>query len=189
MTHDELHPDRHGLVLAVPPYGAPALHETVWLAPGTAVVGDVTMGEQSSLWYNAVLRGDSNSITIGARTNLQDNVVVHTQSSHPTIIDDDVSVGHGAIIHAAHIESGCLIGMNATVLTGATIGAGSLVAAAALVPEGMQVPPGSLVAGVPARVVRELRAGDREAVARNAAVYADYTAAHRAATRAAVNEV
>lgn len=177
------HPDRHGLVIAVPPYGAPELHDSVWLAHGSVVVGDVEIGAGSSVWYNAVVRGDSDAVRIGARTNLQDGVVVHTQAGSPAVIDDDVSVGHGAVVHGAHVERGCLIGMNATVLTGAVVGRGSLVAAGALVPQGMQIPPGSLVAGVPARVVRELRESDREAVRLNAERYADYTAAHRRATR------
>lgn len=175
--------DRHGLVLAVPPYGSPSLSDTVWLAPGSVIVGDVEIGEHSSVWYNAVVRGDSDAVRIGARTNLQDGVVVHTQAGDPAMIGDDVSVGHGAVVHGARIEDGCLVGMNATVLSGAIVGAGSLVAAGALVPQGMQVPPGSLVAGVPARVVRELREADREAVRLNAERYAGYTAAHRDATR------
>lgn len=176
-------PNRHGIVIEVPEYGAPELHDTVWLAPGSVVVGDVTIGEASSVWYNAVVRGDSDSVRIGARTNLQDGVVVHTQAGCPALIDDDVSVGHGAIVHGAHVERGCLVGMNATVLSGAVIGQGSLVAAGAVVPQGMRVPPGSLVAGVPARVVRELRESDREAVRLNAERYAGYTAAHQSATR------
>ncbi|MHA3722404.1 gamma carbonic anhydrase family protein [Leucobacter sp. HY1910] len=175
--------DRHGLVIAVPPYGSPRLHGTVWLAPGSVVVGDVEVGEGSSVWYNAVVRGDSDAVRIGARTNLQDGVVVHTQAGNPAVIGDDVSVGHSAVVHGAQIENGCLVGMNATVLSGAVVGAGSLVAAGALVPQGMRVPPGSLVAGVPARIVRELRHGDREAVRLNAERYAGYTAAHRDATR------
>lgn len=175
--------DQHGLVLAVPPYGAPSLHGSVWLAPGSVVVGDVTIGEASSVWYNAVVRGDSDAVRIGARTNLQDGVVVHTQAGNPAVIGDDVSVGHGAIVHGARVERGCLVGMNATVLSGAIVGEGSLVAAGALVPQGMQIPARSLVAGVPARIVRELRDGDEEAVRLNAQRYATYTAAHRAATR------
>lgn len=174
---------RHGVVLAVPPYGRPEVHESVWLAHGSVVVGDVTISENSGVWYNAVVRGDSDAVRIGARTNLQDGVVVHTEAGHPAVIDDDVSVGHGAIVHGAHIESGCLIGMNATVLSGAVVGRGSLVADGALVPQGMQIPPASLVAGVPARVVRELRESDRTAVRLNAERYIGYTAAHRNATR------
>ncbi|MBP1325290.1 carbonic anhydrase/acetyltransferase-like protein (isoleucine patch superfamily) [Leucobacter exalbidus] len=180
---EQSHPDRHGLIIGVPPYGAPELDDSVWLAPGSVVVGDVQIGADSSVWYNAVIRGDSDAVRIGARTNLQDGVVVHTLKGAPTVIEDDVSVGHSAVVHGAHVHRGCLIGMNATVLSGAVVGEGSLVAAGALVPQGMQIPPRSLVAGVPARVVRELREDDREAVRRNAELYAGYTVAHRDATR------
>lgn len=178
--------DQHGSVIGVEPYGAPELHPTVWLAPGAIVVGDVRVGEASSIWYNAVVRGDSNSVTIGARTNVQDGVVIHTQrgdDSGAAVIGDDVSIGHNAVVHGAVIERGCLIGMNATVLSGAVVGEGSLVAAGALVPQGVTIPPHSLVAGVPGRVVRELREADRESVRLNSEVYAEYTEHHRVATR------
>lgn len=180
--------DRHGSVIAVPPYGAPDLHESVWLAPGSVIVGDVTIGEQSSVWYNAVVRGDSNRVRIGARTNVQDGVVIHTQrggDAGAAIIGDDVSIGHNAVVHGATIADGCLIGMNSTVLSGAVIGAGSLVAAGALVPQGAVIPPHSLVAGIPGRVIRELRDEDRRGVRENAEIYAAYTDNHRAATRGA----
>ncbi|RGE21506.1 gamma carbonic anhydrase family protein [Leucobacter sp. wl10] len=172
------------LVLAVEPYGAPNIHPSAWLAPGSIVVGDVTIGADSSVWYNAVVRGDSDSVRIGERSNLQDGVVVHTQrGGDGAVIGDDVSVGHNAVVHGATVEDGCLIGMNATVLSGAVVGEGSLVAAGALVPQGAVIPPRSLVAGVPGRVVRELRDEDREAVRRNSEVYLDYTEHHRAAVR------
>ncbi len=178
-------------VIPVRPYGAPDVDATAWLAPGSVVVGDVMIGAESSIWYNAVVRGDSGAVRIGARTNVQDGVVVHTQrggtandpDAGAAIIGDDVSIGHNAVVHAAKIENGCLIGMNATVLSGAIVGEGSLIAAGALVPQGMVVPPHSLVAGVPGRVVRELRESDRQAVRENSEVYAAYTAHHRAATK------
>ncbi|MFV0435128.1 MAG: gamma carbonic anhydrase family protein [Leucobacter sp.] len=177
-------PDHHGRIIAVEPFGAPAVDPSAWLAPGSIVVGDVTIGPDSSVWYNAVIRGDSDAVRIGARSNFQDGVVVHTQrGGDAAIIGDDVSVGHNAVVHGATVENGCLIGMNATVLSGAVIGEGSLVAAGAVVPQGMRVPPHSLVAGVPARVVRDLRDADREAVRRNSEIYLDYTSAHAAATR------
>src|SRR5690606_14905024 len=129
------------------------IHESAWLAPGSVVVGDVEIAADSSIWYNAVVRGDSNAVRIGARTNVQDGVVIHTQrgahGSGSAIIGDDVSIGHNAVVHGATVENGCLIGMNATVLSGAVVGEGSLIAAGALVPQGMKVPPRSLVAGVP----------------------------------------
>lgn len=168
-----------GRVIAVAPYGSPVLHDTVWLAPGSAVVGSVTIGADSSVWYNAVVRGDSDRVSIGARSNVQDGVVIHTHRGHPAIIGDDVSIGHNAVVHGATIEDGCLIGMNATVLSGAIVGEGSLVAAGALVAKGAVIPPHSLVAGIPGRVVRPLTDADRESVRRNSAVYLDYTARHR----------
>ena len=177
--------DHHGHVIAVSPYGAPAIHDTAWLAPGSVVVGDVIIGAGSSVWYNAVVRGDSSAVRIGERSNVQDGVVIHTQRGEggEALIGNDVSIGHNAVVHGAIIEDGCLIGMNSTVLSGAIVGEGSLVAAGALVPQGMVVPPHSLVAGIPARVVRELRESDRESVRTNASVYHDYTEHHRAATR------
>lgn len=174
---------RSGQIISVEPYGAPEVHASVWLAPGSFVIGNVAIGADSSVWYNAVIRGDSNAVSIGERTNAQDGVVIHTDRTNPTIIGNDVSMGHNAIVHGATVEDGCLIGMNATVLNGAVVGAGSLVAAGAVVPQGMQIPPHSLVAGVPARVVRELRDDDREAVRRNAEVYLEYTEHHSVATR------
>ncbi|UOR03361.1 gamma carbonic anhydrase family protein [Leucobacter allii] len=176
-------PDAHGRVIPVPPYGAPRIVASAWLAPGSVVVGDVEIGADSSIWYNAVVRGDSDAVRIGARSNVQDGVVIHTQRGIPARIGDDVSIGHNAVVHGATVEDGCLIGMNATVLSGAVVGTGSLVAAGALVPQGAVIPPHSLVAGIPGRVVRELREEDRDAVRTNAEVYAAYTEHHRAATR------
>ena len=167
-------------LIAVEPYGAPRVHESVWLGAGALVIGNVTIGRDSSIWYNAVVRGDSEAVYIGARTNVQDGVVIHTFKGQPTRIGDDVSMGHNAVVHGATVEDGCLIGMSATVLNGAVIGTGSLVAAGAVVPQGMVVPAHSLVAGVPARVVRELGDADREAVRANAEAYLGYTAQHRA---------
>lgn len=160
---------------------APRIHPEAWLAPGAVVVGNVTLGAASSVWYHAVLRADSSGIVIGARSNLQDGVAVHVDPEFGVTLGDDVSVGHNAVVHGATIEDGCLIGMNATVLNGAVVGAGSLVAAGAVVPQGMIVPPGSLVAGVPARVIRPLRAEEREGLLRNAAVYLAHTERHRSA--------
>lgn len=182
----EQHPDHHGSIVPVEPYGAPRVHPSAWIAPGAAIVGDVVVGEQSSIWYNAVVRGDSNSVRIGARSNVQDGVVIHTQRGDggAALIGDDVSIGHNAVVHGAVIENGCLIGMNSTVLSGAVVGEGSLIAAGALVPQSAVIPPHSLVAGIPGRVVRELRDADRDAVRQNAEVYADYTEHHRSATRA-----
>lgn len=156
----------------------PIVHETAWIAPGAVIVGAVTLGPGSSVWYNAVLRGDSNGITIGPGSNLQDGVVVHVDSHSPATIGEGVSVGHNAVIHGATIGDHCLIGMNATVLSGAVIGEGSLVAAGALVPQGRTIPPGSLVAGVPASVIRPLTAEEQESIRENAQKYLTHTQDH-----------
>jgi carbonic anhydrase/acetyltransferase-like protein (isoleucine patch superfamily) len=134
----------------------PQIDPEAWLAPNASVIGQVRIAADANVWFGAVMRGDIAEIVLGARSNLQDNAVIHTEAGNPTIIGDDVSIGHGAIVHGCVVEDGCLIGMNATVLNGAVIGANSLVAAGALVLEGTVIPPRSLVAGVPAKVRREL---------------------------------
>ncbi len=135
------------------------------------LIGDVTIGAGSCALFGAVIRADNNSITIGESTNLQDNVVVHVDEDAPVVIGSGVSIGHGAVVHGCTIGDDCLIGMNATVLNHAEIGAGSLVAAGAVVLEGTIVPPGSLVAGVPAKVRRELTDDERAGMRRNAEHY------------------
>lgn len=157
---------------------SPTYDATVFVAAGARIVGDVRLGANSSVWFNAVLRGDSAYISVGARSNLQDNVSVHVDSKHPAIIGDDVSVGHNAVVHGCTIEDGSLIGMGSVVLSGAVIGAGSLVAGGAVVLEGTIVPPGSLVAGVPAKVRRELTDEEKAGLLANAAVYLSHSAAH-----------
>ena len=160
---------------AIPQIGADS-----WLAPNASVIGRVRIGVQASVWFGSVMRGDIDEIVLGDRSNLQDNVVVHTETGSPTIIGNDVSVGHGAVVHGCRIEDGCLIGMNATVLNGAVIGAQSLVAAGAVVLEGTIIPPRSLVAGVPAKVRRALDddevaglLGNSERYVTRAALYRD----------------
>lgn len=159
----------------------PDIDPSAFVASGARIVGEVTLGEESSVWYNAVLRGDSAAITLGAGSNLQDNVTVHVDAGHPVVIGEDVSVGHNAVIHGCTIGDGCLIGMGSTILSGAEIGEGSLVAAGAVVLEGTVVPPGSLVAGVPGRVRRELSEDEREGVLRNARVYRAHLVTHSSA--------
>ena len=135
----------------------PKIHESVFIAENAVIIGDVEIGENSSIWYNCVLRGDVNSIKIGKRSNIQDGTIIHVSSKEfPTTIEDGVTVGHSATIHACHIESGCLIGIGAIVLDGARIGANSLVAAGSLVTPNTIIPPRSFVIGPPARVKREL---------------------------------
>ncbi len=120
------------------------------------MLGDVRLGELSSVWYQTVLRADMEPITVGARSNIQDLTIVHVDEGVPCTIGADVTVGHRAILHGCTIEHGCLIGMGAIVLNHVHVGAGSVIAAGAVVPENMQIPPGSLVMGVPARVVRQI---------------------------------
>lgn len=139
----------------------PSLGKDVFVAPGACLVGDVTLGDHSSVWFNAVLRGDINRIVVGHHTNIQDNAVLHVADDFACRVGNWVTVGHGAIVHACIIEDETLIGMGATILDGAVIGAQSLIGANALVPQGVRVPPGSLVLGVPARVVRALDATER----------------------------
>ncbi|WP_024286670.1 gamma carbonic anhydrase family protein [Cellulomonas sp. KRMCY2] len=134
----------------------PEVHETAWIAANAALIGKVRVHADASVWFGAVLRGDIDEIELGAGSNLQDNVVVHTEQGFPAIVGNNVSVGHGAVVHGCTIEDGCLIGMNATVLTGARVGRDSLVAAGSVVLEGTTIPPRSLVAGVPGKVRREL---------------------------------
>jgi carbonic anhydrase/acetyltransferase-like protein (isoleucine patch superfamily) len=134
----------------------PTLGEAVYIARGAVVLGDVTLGDRASVWYNAVLRGDINRIVVGADSNIQDNAVLHLADDYPCVIGDRVTVGHGAIVHACTVEDECLIGMGATILDGAVIGKNSIVGANSLVLQRSVIPPGSLVLGSPAKVVRPL---------------------------------
>ena len=135
----------------------PQLDASVYLAPSACVIGDVQVGEKSSLWFNVIVRGDINSIRIGKRTNIQDGTVVHvTRDTHPTVIGDDVTIGHNVTLHGCTLQDGVLVGIGAIVLDGATVGSSSLVAAGSLITPGTQIPPRSLVMGSPGRVKRVL---------------------------------
>lgn len=160
----------------------PRIAATAWVAPGAVVVGDVQLGPGAAVFYGAVLRADSNTIVIGARTNLQDGVVVHVDADAPVSVGEDVSVGHRAVLHGCTVEDGCLIGMSATVMNGAVIGAGSMVAAGALVTPGKIFGPGVLIAGVPAKELRPLRPEEREHLAWNAEHYQELASLHRDAS-------
>jgi carbonic anhydrase/acetyltransferase-like protein (isoleucine patch superfamily) len=152
---------------------------SAFLAPGTTVLGDVTVGEQSSIWFGSVVRGDTEAIRIGAGSNIQDLSVLHADPGFPCTIGDGVTVGHGAIVHGATVENDVLIGMRAVVLNGAVIGRGSLIAAGAVVTEGMSIPPGSIVAGLPAKVRGDVREKHRSMIEHAAAHYVAAAAAHR----------
>ncbi|MNZ56912.1 dTDP-3-amino-3,6-dideoxy-alpha-D-galactopyranose 3-N-acetyltransferase [compost metagenome] len=138
----------------------PSLDSTVFVAEGAKIIGDVSIGSESSIWYNAVLRGDLAEIMVGNRCNIQDGVIGHVNSDQPLVVMDDVSVGHGAIIHGCTIGKGTLIGMGAIVLNGAQIGEYALVGAGSLITENTVIPPYTLCLGSPARVVRELTEND-----------------------------
>ncbi|MCA1753478.1 MAG: gamma carbonic anhydrase family protein [Spirochaeta sp.] len=155
----------------------PRIDESVFCAPGSYIIGDVTVGEGSSIWYHSVLRGDIHFIRVGKMTNIQDGCVCHvTHETHPLIIGDQVTIGHRAVIHGCTVEDLCLIGIGAIVLDGAVVETTSMVAAGAVVTPGMRVPTGTLVGGVPARVLRDLRADELENFAASAERYQKYAA-------------
>ncbi|HEX4057762.1 MAG TPA: gamma carbonic anhydrase family protein [Galbitalea sp.] len=159
---------------------SPVVDATAFVAPTASVIGRVTLAPNSSVFYGAVLRGDIDSISIGAGSNVQDNVSMHTDVGITLVVGSGVSVGHNAVVHGCVVEDDCLIGMGAIILNHAVIGAGSLVAAGAVVLEGTVIPPGSLVAGVPAKVRRPLTDEEREHVKLNASHYVELAARHRA---------
>lgn len=150
---------------------SPSLGADVYIARGAVVVGDVILGNRSSVWYNAVLRGDINRIEVGVDSNIQDNAVLHLSDDYPCIVGDRVTIGHGAIVHACTVEDECLIGMGVSILDGAVIGRNSIVGANALVPQRTVIPPGSLVLGAPAKVVRRLTDEEISKLARMAEKY------------------
>jgi carbonic anhydrase/acetyltransferase-like protein (isoleucine patch superfamily) len=153
--------------------------EQPWIADSARVFGDVHLGPGSNVWFGAVIRADQESIGVGARSNVQDNAVLHADPGYPLRIGADVSIGHAAVCHGCTIEDGVLIGMRAVVMNGAVVGSGSTVAAGAVVTSDMQVPPGSLVAGVPAKVLRELTPDAVIANRENALTYVALAAEHR----------
>jgi len=158
----------------------PTLGARAYVDPSAQVIGAVELGDDSSVWMNTVVRGDVNRIRLGARTNVQDNCVLHVTAQHPTVLADDVTVGHSATLHGCTIERHCLVGIGAIVLNGAVVGEESIVAAGALVTEGTQVPPRSLVMGAPAKVKREVTAEERAGLRRYAENYVRYKDEYRA---------
>ena len=145
--------------------------DSIVICPGAQVIGNVELGEYVSIWHGAVLRGDTDSITIGNNSNVQDNCVVHCTKGFPVKIGDNVSVGHGAVVHGCTLEDNVLIGMNATVLNGAHIGKNSIVGAGAVVSEGKEFPENSLILGVPAKLVKELSPEQVQMIQNNADNY------------------
>jgi len=162
---------------------APRVDASAFIVGDATVIGDVVIGADSSVWYGVVIRGDVHFIRIGARTNLQDNTVVHvTHHTHPTFVEDDVTVGHAAVIHGCHVKRGALIGMRATVMDGAEVGEEALVGAGSLVPPGFVVPPRTLVTGVPCKVRRDLTPEEVANLAASAQHYVELARRYRAET-------
>lgn len=162
---------------------APRIDPTAWVAPTAVVVGDVTIGPGSSIWYHCVLRGDTNFIRIGARTNIQDGSILHVnRDTFPCILGDDVTVGHGATVHACVVEDGGFVGMGATVLDGAVVGRGAVLAAGALLTPNKTMGPNELWAGSPARFVRIIPDEERARFAAISPHYEDLAGRHRRGT-------
>jgi carbonic anhydrase/acetyltransferase-like protein (isoleucine patch superfamily) len=154
---------RHGLFHA--------LAGGAFAATNATLTGELCLGEDVGIWFGCVLRGDDAPLTVGRRTNVQDLTMIHADTGTPNVIGEEVTIGHRCVLHGARVEDGCLIGMGAVLLSRSVIGAGSLIAAGSVVKEGFAVPPGSLVAGVPARIVRPLRDDERAAILDSAAGY------------------
>ncbi len=142
----------------------PSLDDSVYVAEGAKIIGNVTIGKASSIWFNTVIRGDEAPIKIGERCNVQDNCTLHLYEDQPLILEDEVSIGHNVILHGCHIKKGALIGMGATVLDGAEIGEGAFIAANTLIPPGKKIPAHTMVMGSPGKVVRELNKKDQDLI-------------------------
>ena len=161
----------------------PELHPESWVAPNAALIGQVRLGPRASVWYSVTLRAETEPIEIGAGSNIQDGVTAHVDPGFPLRVGRGVTVGHNAVLHGCTVEDGALIGMGAVILNGAVIGTGSLVAAGAVVSQGAVIPPRSLVAGVPAKVRRELSEAEVEHLHHNGVVYERLLDMHRDATQ------
>lgn len=153
--------------------------DEVFIAENATLLGEVTIGDRSGVWFGAVLRGDRDRIVIGAGSNVQDNATVHGSTGFPTLIGDRVSIGHGAIIHGCTISDEVLVGMGAIVMNGAVVGEGSIIGAGAVVTEGKVIPPGSVVLGVPGKVVKQVDEAQREHIRENAKVYVEMAGRYR----------
>lgn len=156
----------------------PSIDPDAFIADNATIIGNVTIEAGASVWYGCVLRSEFEPIVVGARSNVQDGTIMHTDPGFPVVIGHGVTIGHAAVVHGATLEDGCLIGLHATVLNGATVGARSLIAAGALVREGQQIPPGVLAAGVPAQVRRELDEGGLHRLKLNSEHYVELGKQH-----------
>jgi carbonic anhydrase/acetyltransferase-like protein (isoleucine patch superfamily) len=157
---------------------APDVDPTSWVAPNAVLAGEVRLGEQASVWYSAVIRADLGPITIGARTNIQDGSVMHTDPGFQLVVGAEVTVGHRVVLHGCTIHDHVLIGMGAIVMNGAVVGSDSIVAAGALIPEGVVIPPGSLVVGAPGKVRRETTSDERLLIGISVDEYVKMAARH-----------
>jgi gamma-carbonic anhydrase len=157
----------------------PTIAEDVFIAPGAMIIGNVTIHEGASIWYNAVVRGDSAPIVIGRRTNIQDNCTLHVDADAPLTIGDECTVGHGAIVHGATVGDRVLIAMNAVVLSHAQVGSNTIIAACTLVGEHKNIPGGMLAVGVPAKVLRELTPEEQERIISGMMYYSGFAAEHK----------
>lgn len=165
---------------------SPSVATGVWIAPTAVVAGQVTIGAGSSIWYGSVLRAEDEEVTLGVGCNVQDGCVLHADPGFPCVLGDHVSVGHRAVVHGAQVFDHVLVGMGAVLLNGCRVGSWSLVAAGAVLRPGMAVPEGVLVAGVPAKVVRETSTHERDLIRYTAQAYQEKADQHRAASPAAV---
>jgi len=156
-----------------------SIDATAYVAPGATLAGEVSVGPRASVWFGAVLRGDLASVTIGDDSNVQDNAVLHVEVDGPARLGRRVTVGHGAIVHAADVGDDCLIGIGAIVLSGARIGRGCIIGAGAVVKEGFEIPPGSVVFGIPGRIVRPVTADETKRIDSNWRAYVAYAEAYR----------
>lgn len=157
----------------------PRLGARAYVDLSAQVIGDVDLGDDASVWMNAVVRGDVNRIRIGARANVQDNSVLHVTARHPTVLEEEVTVAHSVTLHGCTVKRRCLVGIGALILNGALVGEESIVAAGSLVPEGMEIPPGSMVMGAPATVRRPVSDEEREGLLRYASSYVGYKETYR----------
>jgi len=157
----------------------PTIAEDVFIAPGAMIIGNVTIHEGASVWYNAVVRGDTAPIVIGRRTNIQDNCTLHVDADAPLTIGEECTVGHNSVVHGATVGDHVLVGMNATVLSRSEVGSNTIVGACALVGEGKSVPGGVLAVGVPAKVIRELTPQEMEHIVTSASGYAERAQVHK----------
>ena len=166
----------------IAPYAGkvPRIHETAFVAPGACLIGDVEIGPGASVWYNCVLRADLNRIVVGARSNLQDGTVVHVEPHLPTLIGEDVLIGHMALLHACTVEERAFVGMGSIAMDGARIGAGAMLAAGALLGPGKAVPPRELWAGRPARPMRAIGDDEFDRMGRQTALYCELASSHSA---------